>query len=43
MRILLLLLLVGCGGGDPEPVEPTEAEVVVPPPNVCGPERIHCL
>jgi hypothetical protein len=39
---LTMLLLIGCGGGDPEP-EPTEEIVQPPPKDICGPERIHCL
>jgi hypothetical protein len=44
MRLMLvLLLLVGCGGGDPEPVEEV-VEIVTPPPkDICGPERMYCL
>jgi hypothetical protein len=36
--LLVLLLLVGCGGGD-EPFE----ERTEPPKDVCGPNRVHCL
>jgi hypothetical protein len=46
LAVLLLVCLVGCGGGDPEPAPPAEEEGQKDPPpkpDICGPDRHWCL
>jgi hypothetical protein len=42
-RVLLALILAGCGGGDPEDQPAERTDPPPPPTDICGPNRVHCL